>query len=179
MAEAPNRLYRFTVERARRRIGTHEVRVVQEGALLRASIAIELSLGIGPIALYRYRHDSQEVWQEDRLVRLDSKTNQNGKRLALRVRPLQDGLILEGAQGARAMPRDCLPTSYWHPDTITPRPLFDSQSGRALRIERSEVAPGRWRLSGDLTLELDFTPERRWTGLRFRLQGADFCYRPA
>lgn len=168
----------FVVLRAGTPIGFHRVEVEPSGDGVKVHVSIALDVTFGPITLYRYRHDSREVWRDNRLIRLESRTDDDGDTMTLSVRSAPEGLLVEGAKGVFTAPADTVPTSYWTPALTTDRPLLDSQLGRLLEVARVPIAPGRWRLEGELNLEIAYSPQGRWTGLSFRHKGSDFVYMP-
>jgi len=168
----------FVVLRGGTPIGTHRVEVETVGDETRVHVTIALDVVFGPIPLYKYRHDSQEIWRDGRLTRLDSHTNDDGDMLTVAVRAVPDGLRVEGSDGTFTAPADTVPTSYWNPALAANRPLLDSQIGRLLEVSRVPLGPGRWRLEGELNLDIAYPPQGRWTGLSFRHKGSDFVYVP-
>lgn len=168
----------FVVLRDDTPIGVHQVEVWADGPETHVSVTISLDVGLGPIPLYRYRHASRETWLEGRLVRLDSRTDDDGEVMSVRAQATATGLRVTGSHGTFEAPADAVPTSYWNPGLVEARPLLDSQSGRLLEVRRVVVAPGRWRLSGDLQLEIAYSPDGVWSGMSFHHLGSDFHYQP-
>lgn len=168
----------FVVLRGGTPIGTHRIEVEITGDDTKVHVSIALDVAFGPIPLYKYRHDSQEVWRQGLLIRLDSHTDDDGDILTLSVRSVAGGLRVEGSKGVFTAPADTVPTSYWNAALATNRPLLDSQIGRLLDVVRVPLGPGRWRLEGELNLDIAYSPQGQWTGLSFRHKGADFVYIP-
>lgn len=171
-------VFDFSVLRDGNAIGSHRVEVTQQGDETHVRVAIALDVRLGFIPLYRYRHDSREVWRGDRLDRMQARTDDDGDILLVSASATDGGLQVSGGTGTIIVPRDTIPTSYWHPETARGRPLLDTQTGLVLKLERAELAPGRWRLAGDLNIELAYGAEGNWTGLWFRHKGSDFIYLP-
>lgn len=168
----------FVVLRGGDPIGTHRAEVEVVGDETRVHVSIALDVAFGPIPLYRYRHDSREIWRDGRLIRLESRTDDDGEMLTLSVRSVPGGLRVDGSKGVFTAPADTVPTSYWTPALAADRPLLDSQIGRLLDVVRVPLGPGRWRLEGELNLDIAYSPQGRWTGLSFRHKGSDFLYVP-
>lgn len=168
----------FAVLRDGAPIGHHRVQVRSDGDETHVRVDIALDVSLGFIPLYRYRHQSHEVWRGDRLLALDSRTDDNGESLAVRAWATADGLRVDGADGSHLLPAETVPTSYWNPALVSDRPLLDSQSGRPLDVTRQPVAPGRWRLAGELNLDIAYGAQGQWSGLWFRHLGSDFAYVP-
>lgn len=168
----------FAVIRGGSPIGTHRVEVDNAGDETRVHVTIALDVSFGPVSLYKYRHDSRETWRDGRLLSLESHTDDDGDILAVSATSTIAGLRVTGAGGTFTAPANTVPTSYWNPALTADRPLLDSQVGRLLEVARVPLGSGRWRLEGELNLDIAYSPQGRWTGLSFKHKGADFVYVP-
>lgn len=187
-SEPPARLA-FEVWREGSPMGRHTLDFTRQGERLEVAIAIDLSVGLGPITLYRYRHRSQEVWQSGRLVGLATETNDDGDAVTVSARSTPDGLTVEAGGAARTLPALTVPTSYWHRAVLDRAEMLDSQDGRTRRLtitplgrEDIEVAgrataADRFRISGDLEMDLWYLPNGDWAGLEFTAKGSKITYR--
>jgi hypothetical protein len=68
----------FVALRDGSRIGRHKVDFQQQGDRLLVDIEIQFEVTFAVIPLFRYRHRDREVWQGDRLVELDARTDDGG-----------------------------------------------------------------------------------------------------
>jgi len=171
-------------------IGRHTVAFRHVGASLQVEIAIDIEVGLAFLTLFRYRHRNRELWQGGRLVALETTTDDNGDYHEVRARRRADDLWVEGGEGAFAAPADILPTSYWNPATPAQTRLLDTQHGRLLQVSVApagretvtlageEVAARRFAMSGDLALDLWYTPRGRWLKVAFEARGGRVNYRP-
>lgn len=167
--------------RARRngdQIGWHRLRFFEQDDRLVVEIEIELEVRFLLFPVYRYQHTNREVWRGDRLLALESRTDDNGTRH--RVSALAEGnrLLVDGTAGPFELPPDTLPTSYWHQATVERGEWLDTQSGRLVRstvvpqgpepitARGREVQAERYTLSGDLDCDLWYH-EASWAKLRF------------
>lgn len=159
-------------------IGHHAVRFSEEAGRLSVDIEISLAVTFAFIPVYRYRHRNREVWADDKLVRLDSKTDDDGVRSWVSVRADGNRLLVDGSAGSSEVPRGTIPTSYWHEDTVTQEAWLDTQAGRLVRskVEAMPAEPilaagrtvqaKRYRLDGAINCDLWYH-EGRWSKLRF------------
>lgn len=166
----------FRVLRNGRDIGRHRLLFERRGEDLFCTIAVELRVGLGPITLYRYRHENQERWRAGRFVSFESRTDDNGTKLAVRAERTERGIAVEGAEGAYLAPADAWPTTYWYPGFLEREAWVDTQFGRLRRarvvpvgeatvpVGGRTVAARHYRLEGDLALELWYR-DRHWVGL--------------
>ncbi len=172
---------RFRILREGRQIGTHDLSFAPEPHRLVVRIAIRIHLALGPLPLFRYRHDGVESWLDERFVGFHSRTEDNGRRLHTWVRRTGEGLVVQGSTQPRYIaPADALPTTYWN-SAFLDGPMIDSQSGRLLHphvhyagtdeiwvAKGLRVAAEHYRLTGDLRLGIWYDPDRIWIGLAFK-----------
>lgn len=184
----------FKVLRKDSDIGTHSISFRREGEDLHVEISIDLEVGFGPITLFEYTHRNHEVWRDGRLLRLDSRTNDNGDSHEVTVRRTDDGLRVEatGIESYTA-PANSIPTSYWHPDTVAQSRMINTQTGEMVDIdiepageERIAVAgeirrATKYEVSGDIDLRLWYDPEMEPRGqllkLAFTARGSEVEYK--
>ncbi|NNG05257.1 MAG: hypothetical protein HKM95_14330 [Inquilinus sp.] len=181
---------RFAVFRDGAPLGEHVVTIRDESGRLTAEIDIRLEYKIGPFTFYRYAHRNIEVWEDGRLVSLDSETYDDGRDYRLTVR--QDGrdLLVDGAAGRFRCPPETLTSSYWNRETIHRSTILDTQRGRLLSVDVKPagqdavvvdgvpVAADRFSVSGDLDLDIWYTSDGRWVKLDFMARGAPITYQP-
>ncbi|MCG8443908.1 MAG: DUF6134 family protein [Caulobacterales bacterium] len=180
----------FDVRRGRSSIGSHVLQFAREGDLLRVAIAIELRVRLGFVTLFRYSHRNDETWRGDRLVAMDTRTDDNGDLFEVTARAEGDQLIADGVDGRIALPGDVLPTSYWRAETPERAILLDTQRGRVREVSSAlvgsdrvawrggEVGARRYAMRGDLNLDLWYTDENEWARIAFEARGATIAYRP-
>jgi hypothetical protein len=188
LAAAYPTVLKFEVTREGSPIGVVMERFGREGDAERVDVYIAFLVRLLGIPVYRYEHRSREIWRDGRLIRLDTVTNDDGVAQTVRARPQGGVLLVEGAVGSIDAPRDILPSSYWHPSLIQQDRMLDSQTGRMLEIgidrvgaERivalgREIPAERYRMTGDLKLDLWFDAERVWQKMAFELKGGFFDY---
>ena len=175
----------FDIRRDGATIGRHEVGFRQSGDRLEVDVSIEISISLAFIPVFSYSHRNHEIWQDSRLVALDSETDDDGERYAVTARSQPSGLRVIGAEGDFVAPAGIIPTSYWNPLTTKQQRLLDSQHGRLLAVnpifvEAETLAGGllarRYRLSGDLDLDLWYSGEGEWVKIAFEARGAEVSY---
>jgi hypothetical protein len=120
---------RFDVMRNGSRIGKHEIRFRREGCALLVNVNLEVVVGLGPIAMFRFTHRVIENWEDGCFVSLESKTNDNGKRYQVTASRTADNVIVEASPTARAvLPPETIPLTHWN-SLCLERPLFSPQDG--------------------------------------------------
>ncbi len=127
---------------------------------------------------HRYEYHGQETWRGNRLVRLDSRTNDNGKQLAVSAIVDSDRSVVnvQGKQ-RQAGPAFVMTTNYWRlPDlklAVGKFSIIDSDTGTTFNVQLTDigsetvvlgnqkVACEHYRISGDTAAELWFDRQGR------------------
>jgi hypothetical protein len=127
---------------------------------------------------YHYEYHGREIWLSDRLMRLDSRANDDGKQLAVSVAVDSNGSRIDvKGKPARSGPIFAMTSNYWRlPDarlTAGNFSIIDSDTGAVftVRIQRvgsdsvdvdgKRIACEHYRVSGDTAAELWFDHENR------------------
>mgnify|MGYP005751505905 CR=1 FL=1 len=185
-------VYSFDVYREGSPIGTHTVRVERlPDGRRQARVTIDLKVKLGFIPLYTYRHEAVEVVGPDgRLLSLDAQTDDNGEKLSVTARREGGKVVIDGPQGRKTVDGDVVPTTYWRNAFVEADTLLDTQNGRVLSVTAQPVREDtvgtgemrrramEWKLSGDLDLDIWYTPSGDWAKLAFSIGGDRFEYRP-
>ena len=149
---------------------------------------ILLEVDIAFITVFRYEHSNREVWRDGRLVAIETRTDDDGDDYWLRGQATAAGFQVEGSSGSFLAPADVMPTSYWNPETVARSQLLDTQKGRLIevavaqngadevRLPEGSTEASRYAVTGDLKLDLWYSPEGEWVKTAFSLGGSDFAY---
>lgn len=190
--QAAQAKYWFDAYRNGSNIGHHRITVNQEDEQVVVTVDIRLRVSFAGITLYRYEHDSREVWREGQLFSINSRTYDDGDQFfvnALR-NDETDSLKVTHQDGSYSTEALVFPTSYWHPKFMTARQLVDTQSGKLLSVTMTPSpkqpekfpAPGKaqgYQVSGDIDLMLWYDDLSRWVALAFEKGGSRIEYKLA
>lgn len=181
----------FEVRRDGTPIGHHRVTITRDGDETRVAIDIDFRVTMaGVLTLYRYTHSSEEVWRGDRLVRLRSTTDNDGKAEYLNAVAEGDALRVDGSGYQGLLPAQTMPTSYWRSDFVERRPIMDSQDGHVLDVSirparyetaslgNAPVPARRYHVTGEFDWYLWYDAEGNWVKSAFRaMDGSSIDYR--
>ncbi len=185
----PSNSLSFSVWRKGSQIGEHRVSFRRQDDSLVVDVDIDLEVKLGFITVFRYTHRNTEVWRDNRLLALDSETYDDGNEFSLTVRQGGGGLVVDGLAGRFDVPADTLSSSYWNPETVYRSRILDTQRGYLMDVntewlgqETIEAAAGaiaanRYRISGDLTMDIWYSDAGQWVKLDFAARGATISYR--
>jgi len=185
----PGNRLAFDILRKGAKLGTHVINFESDGDLLTVRVAVELTYRFAGVTLYRYRHQAVERWRGDKVVGLETQTDDNGASYQVSARREGSLLMVQGAKGQRfAAPADALPATHWNRRELD-GPWINTQDGRILRprvaaqgVENIPVAGGamlrarRFALTGDVQLDMFYDERQGWAGLSFVKGGAPIRY---
>ena len=122
--------------------------------VMRCDTDIRVKVGI---INYKFVYRGLEEWRDRHLTRLESTTDDNGKRFTVSVAEGNGGMKLRINNAERPAPADLWPTSYWSLPAPKLRAgklnLLDADSGKLLEAQLTFVATEKLRLAGqDVTL---------------------------
>ena len=126
--------WQFKVLLDNREIGTHHFTVTDSNGQQTIQTEASFDVNVLFINLYRYRHQSTEVWQGNCLRSIDSETNANGKPF------LVAGKLVAGqakdnyfqvstAIVEKELPPCIMTFAYWNPAFLAEDKLLNSQTG--------------------------------------------------
>jgi hypothetical protein len=180
---------RFQVKRAGSEIGTHQVTFRRAGERLTVKVDIDLSVGIGPIKFFKYTHDNTTTWVDGQVVRMTTRTDDDGTAYRVDARRTATGALEVATQdGTRTVEGDILPSTYWIADTINADKLLNTQKGTVEEItvdadgtDRVRTADGeleaqRYVIHGALDTHIWYQEQGRWVGLAFDARGERITY---
>jgi hypothetical protein len=185
--------YLFEVSYDDRPIGTHSFVVSHDANIKRVLSRADFEVRLMFVTLYRYRHEAEELWQDGCLERLDSRTDDNGRRFEIAVREDAGALRIDRRAPEPASERlteGCAGTfAYWDLGQLERTALLNSQTGALTRVAlRADGADPfqdepavRYRLepAGLEPIILWYrASDRRWLGLETRRGDAVIRYRP-
>lgn len=183
---------RFEVRRDGSKIGTHTLTFHRPADdKLKVVVDIDMKVGFGPITLFRYEHRNETVWQDGRVLTMNTETNDDGDKHFVRARRTDDGkLRVETKSGSRIAPGDIVPTTYWQVETVDQNRLLNTQNGEIAQVDiRSLDADSfydsfpregtrGYEIDGDVRARIWYGPEHQWMGLSFDGKGERVTYHP-
>ena len=179
----------YEVFRNDKRIGFHHMQFTRNGGEVKVDIHIELDVRLGFIPLFRYTHQNTEIWRDGVLRSLVSKTDNNGKPAFVDLALKEGSFLGRGSRFESGLALPIMSTSYFDPNFVRQQNLISSQDGRLLKVEvaylGAEQVPDisglveahRFRLTGDLKIDIWYTEDGRWVRTEFS-RGGMLSYRP-
>mgnify|MGYP001811951864 CR=1 FL=1 len=183
-AETPSfgndaRDWNFRVFLDNKEIGYHNFSLAEDAQRKTLVTEAEFNVKLLFVTVYRYRHSNAETWDGRCLQSIDSETNANGDRFAVKGRKTADKFAVVTDDPVQ-IPSNCVMTfAYWDPSFLDQQYLLNSQTGQytpvdvellgeeTLKVKGVEVAADRYRiLTENAEVEVWYSKERDWVGLQ-------------
>jgi len=167
----PTGRFDYEVIRKGEKIGTHSVVFRHRGRDLTVATWTDIAVKLLGITLYRFRYQAEEDWIDGRLMRLTSRTDNDGVPLTVdleeasgRIRGTCNGIALD-------LPADTLPISVWHPDFIRRSVILDQYKCAAQKVRTTDrgtelipagpksVKARHYALTGDVQRDVWYGPD--------------------
>jgi hypothetical protein len=191
-APPPTRRLVFAVLRNGERIGEHRMTFAGDAASPTVSTEVDMTVKLGGVTVYRYRHTAREVWTEGRFESLESVTDATAGDRKVSARRTPSGVLIRTGRREVLAPAGTSPLTHWNSKVLTGR-LFNPQEGDLVRITAAPkgvrpvvLADGRsveaqvWSLRGEAEIDNWYDRAGVWTGLKGRLKdGSVIEYRRA
>lgn len=180
----------FEVLRKGKRIGTHSVSFEQKpnGTLI-VTTDVDLKVKVGPFTAFKYALDSQETWQEGKLVALSGTTNDNGEKTFVQAVSEDNRLKIVGSSYSGETLIGIIPSSHWNIDQVRSEKMLSTEDGsmismniipkgpEVLTIADDEIIADRFLLDSEIDIDLWYDEKGRWLKLRFEARGQPIEYR--
>ena len=188
-AAVPHDLH-FRVLRDGSEIGGHLINFRADGDRLVAETHVDIAVKVLMFTVFRFKHQSQEIWHSGRLVSVTSTTDDDGTLLQVTGGAVVDGFRIIGADGPFLAAKTLMTTNtLWHRQVILQNRLLDAQRGGEIGLVTSQLAdeqvdtprgPVRASCYQMITPHyagrLFYDAEDRWVKALFELKGESVEY---
>jgi Family of unknown function (DUF6134) len=164
-------------------IGREVVTVRCEGEQLVVDRTVEVTVRVLLVTAYHHEARYREIWQDGRLIRFESQTDDNGRRIAVSARTAGERVVIEGPEGPRQAPSTVIPSDPWNQSVVDRTLVFDRTDGKVLQVNLTDageepievdgytISARKYVVSGDLERELWYDHTGAWLKSRFRREG--------
>ncbi len=123
----------FDIFRNNKHIGTHIFSFKNEDGKTIVDSEINFKIKKLGVVFYRYNVKGTEIYENDKLVKFNSKTNQNGKEKYVNLAIEDDEYIIDGSSYKGKAPADFLIGTWWNHSIIDSKAQISAVSGRIIK----------------------------------------------
>ena len=123
----------FDIFRNDKYIGKHIFSFKKSNDELSVESEINFKIKKLGVVLYRYHVKGTEYFKEDKLVKFNSKTNQNGKKKYVNIKLENEELVIDGSSFKGKVPTDYLLGTWWNHSIVNAEAQISAVSGRIIK----------------------------------------------
>ena len=124
---------KFDIYRNNKHIGTHEFSFKKDGENLSVNSEINFEIKKFGVVLYKYHVKGTEVYKNGKLIKFNSKTNQNGKKKYVNMKLENEEYIIDGSSYKGKAPPDYLLGTWWNHSIVKASAQISAVSGRIIK----------------------------------------------
>ena len=122
----------FDIYRNKNHIGKHIFSFKRLDDQLAVESEINFQIKKFGIVLYKYHVKGTEIYKEGKLIKFNSKTNQNGKEKYVNLKLEDEDYIIDGSSYRGKTPIDFLLGTWWNHSIVKARTQISAVSGRII-----------------------------------------------
>ena len=168
-------VWEFDAFVGKKKIGAHRFEVMRTRDQITAKSSASFEYNVFKIPLLKYEHSVVEIYNSDSCLKsISSETTTNSKQMRVMGEKKGERFFVTGNNEA-TFERACLmPFAYWSLRLLDQTALINGQTGKITPIKIQSVdspeSGKNYVLSGkDLSIELTYSSEDKWTGLQSKL----------
>ena len=135
----------FDIFRNNKHIGKHIFSFKKANGKLLVDSEINFEIKKFGVVIYKYYVKGTETYENNKLIKFNSKTNQNGKEKYVNMKLENDEYIIDGSSYKGSAPIDYLLGTWWNHSLIEARAQISAVSGRI--IEQKVTFIGKEKLT--------------------------------
>lgn len=188
-AAAQSDIREMTILRDGSPVGTHVIDIEGENGTMTVDVKTEAAVKIAFVTLFRFEHERREEWRDGRLRRVESRTDEDGKKYEI-VAELTDSGVRRTVNGrTRSYDDDHAVLVYWNRDAILGHRRFvssilnktykvttESKGVEDIVLPAGAMKAERVEMRGDLDQDFWFDDRGRLLKMRFNLEGSTIEY---
>jgi len=141
----------FTVLRNGDPIGKDVLSFEKRSNHLVVHVKTDIAVKVAFITVYRFHHQSREVWTNGRMTFIESTTDDDGTPHTLHAEAGQGALVVDGDNKKSTAPAQIVPASLWNHDIVSSRTLLNTLNGTQMAINVRDLGPEQIMVHGRST----------------------------
>ena len=165
-------------------IGEHIFQGAKHREETNVKISADFNVYILFINAYEYRHENYEVWNNQCLQSIKSRTNDNGEELYVQAEYSGDSLMIQTSSGQYSTEGCIKSFAYWDPDFLSSQQLLNAQTGKitpvtiekigdeVIMVRSKLTSATHYRLTTDeFVIDLWYSKDNEWLALNSTTSG--------
>ena len=146
----------FDIYRNNQNIGKHIFSFKKSNGHLEVESEINFQIKKLGIVLYKYHVKGTEIYNDGKLVKFNSKTNQNGKEKYVNMELENEQYIIDGSSYQGKAPIDYLLGTWWNHSIVEAKAQISAVSGRIIKQKVNFLGKETIKIDGKIYKTLHF-----------------------
>ena len=149
----------FDIYRNNKNIGKHIFIFTKNENNISIKSQINFEIKKLGVVLYKYNVVGTEYYQNGKLIKFNSKTNQNGKEKYVNIKLENNELIIDGSSYKGNAPTDYLLGTWWNHSIVKAKAQISAVSGRIIHQKVNFLGKETLKINGETynTLHFNFS----------------------
>jgi hypothetical protein len=139
---------RFAIMRNGSQIGSSSININRAGNETLVNIQTDVEVKVLFITAYHFKETESEQWANDRLVALNSVTDNNGTHHKLSAMQSPSTLIVDVDGKTSMVDRNIVPSSFWNPQFLKHMTVLDTEDGVVSPMSVIDRGPDQLTIDG-------------------------------
>ena len=126
-------LIKFDIYRNGKNIGKHIFSFKKNDDQLEVESEIDFKIKKLGVVLYKYHVRGTEIYKDGKLIKFNSKTNQNGKEKYVNMKMINDEFEIDGSSYKGKVPLNYLLGTWWNHSIVNAKAQISAVSGRIIK----------------------------------------------
>lgn len=169
----------YTITRKGKNIGNHSLNIATNDNRVEVSVDSRITIRILKIPVFKFSYVSEEVWDNNQLLSVDSITKTNKDIETATLNNTDNVSTLKNNGGERQEAHIQFASNHWHMDATKQTNLFNTVKGtlanvevqkienETLQIGDTSLSVTHFKYSGDIIAESWYDENKRWVKLAF------------
>ena len=138
----------FDIYRNNKNIGKHTFSFKKKDDNISVESEINFEIKKLGVVLYKYYVKGTEIYSDGKLIKFNSKTNQNGKSKYVNIKSSEDELIIDGSSYKGKAPNNYLLGTWWNHSIIKAKAQISAVSGRIIEQNVTFLGKEKIQING-------------------------------
>ena len=188
--------HEFEIYRNAKKIGFHKLYFQKTGNTIEVNTQIEMIVKLGFLTIFKYFHNSKEIWNQNKLIEVKTYTQKNRRKFEFSAKRKGSKIQIESRGKKFFVSGNSLITSYWHQHWLNKKELIDSQHGKkrfinvkkegmeSISTKFGNILAQRYKVTGrqdkvngkKIDYDIWYDEKKRWVKIKFFIKNSIIEY---
>jgi len=139
---------KFDIYRNNKHIGSHVFRFNRIDDVLEVNSKVFFEIKKLGVVLYNYHVEGKEIYKEGKLIKFNSKTDQNGKKKFVNLTLDEEDYKIDGSSYKGNVPNSYMIGTWWNHSLVKSEAQISAVSGRIIKQKVTFIGKEKLKING-------------------------------